>query len=147
MRRTPAAYGIIPTMSEHLNRELKRRMKDKGFKPKSLSLEAGLGETYVADILKGRSANPTHTKLSALARELDCTIADLTGERRPLDRNALSIAVREVLWCIERLESTMAEETVILCVLAAYRRYQDETVDDRETFSKIAKKVVDDKVT
>lgn len=83
-----------------------------------------------------------------LAPAFHCPPAALMKERKSrrrqaLDRNALSIAVREVLWCIERLEETMAEQEVVLRVLRTYRRYQDENVGDRDKFSEIAKEVVD----
>lgn len=46
---------------------------------KALSLKAGLNETYVRDILKGRSRNPTQSRLAKLAGALDCSVEDLTG--------------------------------------------------------------------
>lgn len=81
-----------------------------------------------------------------IAPAFGCPPAALMVEaagRRTLDRNALSIAVREVLWCIERLESTMAEEEVVSCVLTAYRHYQERNVADRSEFSAIAREVVE----
>lgn len=57
--------------------EIERRMKLKGFNPKSLSLAAELGETYVGDLLRGRSLNPKTSELSKLAERLECTVDDL----------------------------------------------------------------------
>jgi transcriptional regulator with XRE-family HTH domain len=59
---------------------LRLRMKAKGVGPKALSLQAGLNETYVRDLLKGRSLNPRQGHLQNLAAALDCRVSDLTGE-------------------------------------------------------------------
>lgn len=66
---------------EKINRELRRRMDLLGISPKKLSLDAGLSETGVKDILSGKSANPKHDTLDRLARKLGCTVGDLTGEQ------------------------------------------------------------------
>ena len=50
---------------------------------KGLSIKAGLNETFVKDIINGRSRNPTATRLAKLAKALGCTVADLTGEHTP----------------------------------------------------------------
>lgn len=47
---------------------------------KGLSTKAGLKETYVKDIVRGQSRNPTASRLAKLAKALGCTVADLTGE-------------------------------------------------------------------
>ena len=60
---------------------LRLRMKAKGVGPKALSLKAGLNETYVRDLLKGRSRNPRQGHLQNLAAALDCQVSDLTGEK------------------------------------------------------------------
>lgn len=59
--------------------ELTRRMPEKGFTPKSLSLAAGLNETYVRDILVGKSKNPATSKVAKLADLLECTLEELSG--------------------------------------------------------------------
>jgi len=66
---------------ERLNREIRRRIHLIGVSPKKLSLDAGLSETAVKDILSGKSANPKHDTLEKIARKLGCTVGDLTGER------------------------------------------------------------------
>lgn len=45
--------------------------------PKSLSRAAGVGETYISDILKGRSNNPKFEQVMKVAEALDCTLDDL----------------------------------------------------------------------
>lgn len=49
---------------------------------KSLSLAAGLSETYVREILK-RDQAPTVRGLTALANELNCPVSFLIGEDKP----------------------------------------------------------------
>ena len=62
-----------------LQAELRRRMTECGFNQKSLARTAGLNETAVRDILKGRSRSPRIDTLEALARVLDCSVIHLTG--------------------------------------------------------------------
>ncbi|MFT8484278.1 MAG: helix-turn-helix domain-containing protein [Gluconobacter cerinus] len=61
-------------------KELKRRMDEKGFKQKSLAIAADLNDTYVRDILKGKSKNPEASKLARIAQVLGCTSDDLLGK-------------------------------------------------------------------
>ena len=74
-------------------RNVRQRMAAKGIGPKALSLKAGLNETYVRDLLKGRSRNPRQGHLRSLALALDCRVSDLTGEteREMLLRLAKSV--------------------------------------------------------
>lgn len=57
--------------------ELRALMKERGLNKKALSLKAGLGETYVRDLLVGRSGGPQANKLEQLARALDVPAARL----------------------------------------------------------------------
>jgi transcriptional regulator with XRE-family HTH domain len=50
---------------------------------KALSKKADLNETYVRDILKGKSLNPRNAHLQKLALALECHVSDLTGELEP----------------------------------------------------------------
>jgi transcriptional regulator with XRE-family HTH domain len=52
-------------------------MQKAGLSMKNLALKAGLNETYVRDILSGRSKNPRHEGLVAIATALNCSILDL----------------------------------------------------------------------
>lgn len=72
--------GIFPTMTnEYLIREMTRRMKEKGIGQKRLALEADLKETYVRDILKGKSKRPDVFSVGRLAHVLGCSIEELIG--------------------------------------------------------------------
>jgi len=68
-------------MASRLVNEISRRMKLLGLDMAGLSEKAGLKETYVKDIIYGRSKNPTASRLTRVAKALGCTVADLTGER------------------------------------------------------------------
>ncbi len=70
-------------------RNVRLRMEVKGLGPKALSLQAGLNETYVRDLLKGRSRNPKQAHLQQLAVALDCRASDLTGETEPATPGAM----------------------------------------------------------
>jgi len=69
-----------------LQTELRRRMVAQGSNQKSLARKAGLNETAVRDILKGRSRSPRIDTLEALARALSCTVHELTGHSDGLTR-------------------------------------------------------------
>lgn len=57
---------------------LRRLMLAKGMNPKSLSRAAGgVGETYVRDILAGRSKNPKMSELQLVADALECSLDDI----------------------------------------------------------------------
>jgi phage repressor protein C with HTH and peptisase S24 domain len=62
-------------------RAVERRMKTLRLTAKSLSKRAGLNETFVRDLLEGRSRNPRADSLEKLAKALDCAVGDLTGDR------------------------------------------------------------------
>lgn len=57
-------------------------MQAVGIGQKALALKAGLNETYVRDILRGKSRNPKHAHLAAIANALDCSILDLVDPGR-----------------------------------------------------------------
>lgn len=57
--------------------ELERRMRLLGLTQKALARNAGVGDTYVRDILKGKSRNPGGEKLERVAAILGCTARDL----------------------------------------------------------------------
>lgn len=79
-------HGINPIMKTHwsaLVANLSRYMADNDTNQKQLALQAGLHETAVRDILKGRSKNPGIDTLQALARVTGVPIDQLTAEQLP----------------------------------------------------------------
>lgn len=67
-RLTPIAANIARSMTEA------------GLTQKGLALKAGLGETAIRDILKGRSRHPRHDTIQKIADALNCSAAELLGE-------------------------------------------------------------------
>ena len=53
-----------------LVRELLRLMEEQGLKPQELSKKAGLGLTYVRDLISGRAQSPVASKLVKVAHVL-----------------------------------------------------------------------------
>lgn len=64
-------------MAGELANEIRRRMEDGGFNPKSLARAARLNETAVRDILIGKSRHPRHDTIQKIANALQCTAAKL----------------------------------------------------------------------
>jgi transcriptional regulator with XRE-family HTH domain len=56
---------------------IRARMQQEGIGQKALALKAGLNETYVRDILHGKSRHPHAAKLAMIAAALNCRAADL----------------------------------------------------------------------
>ena len=57
------------------------RMTALNIKAKPLSRRAGLGDTYVHNLLKGGNKKPSVPKLKAIAKALDCDLSYLIGEQ------------------------------------------------------------------
>lgn len=67
---------------EKLVRELERRMGALNLDPTTTSTRAGLGGSFVRDIIRGKSIEPKRSGLVKVAKVLGCSVEDLTGERR-----------------------------------------------------------------
>ena len=62
-----------------IQRRIRARLDERGIDMKGASIAAGLGETFVRDLLK-RGRAPSPDALARLARALDTTVGYLTGE-------------------------------------------------------------------
>lgn len=76
-----ANVGIIPRMKDRADFELfkarvQQLMDEQGMNPRSLSLEAGLNETFVRDMFQ-KERTPGIQNASAIAAALGTTIVDL----------------------------------------------------------------------
>lgn len=102
----------IPPMTEApatpLARAIQARMRALGIGQKHLALRAGLNETYVRDLLKGRSRNPIAANLAKLARALECDLTDLLQ---------LSAAPQN---------SELVSDPLELCLLATWRELPEQ---------------------
>jgi transcriptional regulator with XRE-family HTH domain len=63
--------------SPYVARAIYRRMKEAGLSQRALALKAGLPETYVRDVMSGKSKNPKHHSLAAIATALNCSLLDI----------------------------------------------------------------------
>jgi phage repressor protein C with HTH and peptisase S24 domain len=57
--------------------EMVRRMKAAGYNQRSLARAAGLNDTYIRDIIKGKSPSPRSEDLGKVAAALGCSITSL----------------------------------------------------------------------
>lgn len=62
-----------------LAERLKIRMQSCGLNPYSTARKAGLGASYVRDIIRGKVKDPGVDRLRRLAEALDMSLADLAG--------------------------------------------------------------------
>jgi DNA-binding XRE family transcriptional regulator/SOS-response transcriptional repressor LexA len=58
-------------------------MREMGLTQKGLAIKAGLNETAIRDILKGRSKDPQFSTLRAIARIFGCPVEDLYAAAMP----------------------------------------------------------------
>jgi transcriptional regulator with XRE-family HTH domain len=59
---------------------LQRLLNEREISARALSRQAGLGDTYVNDVLSGKNASPSIPAVQAIARALDTSIGYLVGE-------------------------------------------------------------------
>ena len=85
-------------MNNRLIKEIQRRMDALNLDPTTTAKKAGLGESFVRDILRGKSIEPATSKLGKVAKVLGCTVADLTGDRYigPKNIQADSVSINEL---------------------------------------------------
>lgn len=111
--RFSAAMGNVPSMRTDLFRaRLQERVEEIfGGDMKAASRAAGLGATYVRDLLKRErktSPNPEIEKLEALARALNCSVAYLIGEADDPNpavlRTEFTVAARSYLDALSSLD-------------------------------------------
>jgi transcriptional regulator with XRE-family HTH domain len=78
-------HGVSDSASP-VAREIYRRMRQANLTQKALATRAGVGSSYVRDLLRGKSLNPRYEHLSAIAKALGCSIEDLNIAPRPHDQ-------------------------------------------------------------
>lgn len=69
-----------PALPRGFLTRLEQRMAEKGISRYTLSLKAGLGETYLSDLLHGKNTKPSIPALSSICKVLETTVAYLLGE-------------------------------------------------------------------
>ena len=83
MTKTPS----LPPDAGPVARAVYQRMMSSNLGQKALAHLAGVNETYIRDILKGKSKNPKSDQLLKVATALGCDLEDLTGPRRSSSNN------------------------------------------------------------
>ncbi|TPW33819.1 LexA family transcriptional regulator [Oecophyllibacter saccharovorans] len=71
---------MVLSSTTPLQRQITQRMAQAGYTQHTLALAAGVGQTYIRDILSGRSREPRPSKLTLIAEALNCTLPDLLEE-------------------------------------------------------------------
>lgn len=81
MGRRHAKQGADgPALPRGFLARLEQRMAEKGISRYTLSLKAGLGETYLSDLCEGKNKKPSIPAMSSIAKVLETTVAYLLGE-------------------------------------------------------------------
>jgi len=73
-------------MQQILQLNIKERLKRKGITVAEVERRAGLNKTTIQNILLGRSKNPGIEIISALAKELECSIDELISPANELKK-------------------------------------------------------------
>ncbi len=83
-------------MTRTLGERIRARRQRKRWKLKDLSESTGLSVPYLSDLERDQSANPTLDTLNAIARSLDCDVAELlaTGGSEPGSNTPLSVSLQ-----------------------------------------------------
>ena len=96
---------------------LKKEMLRNGINARELADRAGVGRSFVYDILSGKSRNPTTKKMSAVADILGVTVAYLLNGlsyNTDIDSQGTYVAVPEIDVVCESSDGT--EKNVVRCV-------------------------------
>lgn len=92
------------SLNATLTKQIRTRMKEKGWSVRELERQAGLNERAVLSILQGQSRHPRIDTVIKISKALDCSVSNLIGEfelgRNDLDLEALvyELVVEFVKW-------------------------------------------------
>ena len=93
MTKTKKDYIKHLTMVETVRENLYKKMLAAGLNMKKLSIKAGLNETGVRDILRGRVKSPSFDTLYCLAKALNTSIDELTEDLTEEGKRARKLAI------------------------------------------------------
>jgi len=85
--------AVVPRDSKILVDRLHKLVNARAISARALSRQAGLGDTYVNDLLSGKNSNPSIPAVQAIASALETSVAYLVGETGQDDSVAPSRAV------------------------------------------------------
>jgi opacity protein-like surface antigen len=104
METRDAGTGESTTQDPNvLVERLQRLLNERAISARALSRQAGLGDTYVNDVLSGKNASPSIPAIQAIAKTLDTSIGYLIGETGHQDSVAAphAIAAMPVIGIVE----------------------------------------------
>lgn len=81
LARMPALQGTAMTALELMQKRIRERLAKTGLSANAAGRSAGLGLSYVNDLLSGKSKKPVPHRLAQLAQVLDCDVEYLLGEQ------------------------------------------------------------------
>ena len=123
----------------HIAQAIYRRMQKAGLSQRELALKAGLNEAYVRDVLRGKSKNPRHNGLVAIASVLNCSILDLidpTLAKKPVADSEVVYKPEERAWlAFFRALAPSQRERLLLDMIRGAPPMEDDTIlgSDRAT--------------
>ena len=126
-----------------LQTNLQNFMEQHGFNMKSLSITAGLNETAVRDILRGKVNSPTYKTLNKLAIALNCNVDNLISDKTShsnLTYKLSSIDVRLFAKSIAKIDELIKTKQISLSNLdraKVYLAWYDLSVINRLNKNKI----------
>jgi transcriptional regulator with XRE-family HTH domain len=110
---------------------IKRRMLLAGLNYRSLALKAGLPETYVRDVMNGKSKNPKHHSLAAIATALNCSLLDIIDPQLaslPLEKSEVVDKPEERAWLAFFRAHSPADRARLLVEMMGHSREKRDDV-------------------
>ena len=116
-----------------LSHSLTKLMRDQGLTMRELSLKAGKGETFVRDIINGKSSSPTVASLTLLAKALGVTVPSLLGDKTATPSPDLEIMGACMLWVLQNGESLafLSHEQIVEQLMRQYSRMLSDRINDK----------------
>jgi hypothetical protein len=144
--RLPMQAGNDEKLTEQqvaLADALRKRMESRGVRDMSaLSVRAGLGRSFIRDVLVGRSSNPGIYSLEKVCAELRCTLVELLidagfGRGGPLlDEKMRTARFRALCWAcwgdsLEEASKHLKVQAAILKAIAAGEAFAGPSLIER----------------
>ncbi len=115
-----------------LSHSLTKLMKERNLTMRELSLKAGKGETFVRDIINGKSSSPTVASLSLLAKALGVPVGRLLGDSSTPTPN-LEVMGACMLWVMQNTDALafLSHEQIVEQLMRQYSRMLSDRINDK----------------
>lgn len=115
-----------------LSHNLTKLMRDQGLTMRELSLKAGKGETFVRDIINGKSSSPTVASLNLLAKALGVPTGRLLGDNSTPTPD-LEIMGACMLWVLQNTHDLafLSNEEIVQQLMRQYSRMLNDRINDK----------------